>query len=362
MLIVEHREKNEKRTIEALLDEDSGRTFTLTFFAVGASKGGDDVDVMVYGLAGNYHADEYRPNGRLLTSNRKRYVDVDPKEWAVAGGVPSKAYAKVAAVKAANPGYEIVSVGSGRGCRSIYYPTRKKAIRAIENALLSDVWLMDREPIRCRKLGRKAQISLEDYSALSKTPGQERIMQALGCVEKLVKKGQKVEVSTHLDKFRIEVRQPGLEYPDSMRMLVSFAANGRPDGFCFARQGFYGVADALMGSQVPRYDQAEGVATGIPGYGQGFYQSVRPRLGWRLEECLGYQDGSSDKIYAHVRSPDGRSYVTWGRREGPSLQVKNMGTFEAQDAVRSKYGRYSPIDVSSIPKFWDRVVLAVSKK
>ncbi len=362
MLKVKRRIKTENQIVDILHDSATGRSFDLVFFAQGAASTEDGITIMVRGLADCWHVSEYRPNGRIAAKKGLKILDVPSRDWEKISAVPSEVYALMASFKAAHPGYDIIRSPGGFGVRSIYYPNREKAVQAVENALLADVWLMDSEPIRRRKLGRKAQISLEDYAVLSKAPGQERIMQALGRIEKVTVKGQEVEVSTHLDKFRIEVHQRSLEYPESMRVLLSFALNGRPAGYRFARRGFYAVADSIWGSRVPRYDQEEGVSMGIPASGQVFYQSVRPPLGWRLEDMLGCQKGSSDKIYAHVSRPDGHRYVVWGRREGSNLQVKSMGAFEAAEVVRSKLGRYSPIDVSSVPNFWDRVTKAAAKK
>jgi hypothetical protein len=368
VLKLTHRRQEKLRIEESLRDESTGRCFSLIFFKVrtasfSVSPAPDKIEEMVKGRGASWHASELRPNGVIsLDDPAKGVLSIDEKVWRDCRGVPSRAGRAVRKFQKAHPGYEPVLCGGGRGVQSIYHPTREKAIQAIENALATDMWLIENEPIRTRRLGRAAEISIEDYSLLTKSPGRAKIMRALAQTEAAVTKGQKVLVCEHTGSLRIEVKQPKLEYPENLRMLVTFSTDGEPDGYAFARAGFYDLADQLAGEEVPRFDRSRYFAAGLPRYGQtmGPPQLAVPE-GWRLRDCLGCQSGTSDKVYAWLTGPGEKQFVAYGRRDGTALVVRTVSRQYAEEAIYSRRGRYQAIDACDIPEFWNRVLSAFGR-
>lgn len=356
MLVETSKAKTGRRLEIELRDADTGRMFSLVHY-FNASRTSDPLQTMNIGKQGGWTASEYHPNGRLVTPDNKRGMDI--ANFDKSKKTPSKAWAAVKDAEAAHPGMLPVSMGGGRGISTIYHPNRAAAMNAIENALLTDTWVIENEPIRQKQLNPKCRIDLDADALLNTAAGKGQILAAIRDLTDMLGKNEDIEVSEHLNRVRITVRREGVEYPDNLRLMLDYDLNGRvtKEGHAFSRVPYYEIADTLAGRQVPHYDRM--ATRGLPAYGMAM--ATPAPLGALCVRCLHNHEGTSNKIYAHV-TMNGTDYAVWGKFDKGGLSAKPMSYSEITERTWKKKGeQYEETDEDAVPTFWERAAAAIEK-
>lgn len=357
MLVEISSRKTHRREEFDLRDDATGRLFGLVHYYNGTDSE-DVAEVMNLGKRGGWTSFEMHPNGRLISDDNKRVLDVPGFDKLSKS--PSKTWAAVLKAEKENPGLFPVSWGGGRGCNTIYYDSREDAVRSIENALLTDTWVIESEPIRQKQLNPKCRIDLGADAILSKAAGKGQILAAIRDLTDMLAKNETIRVSERFGGVRIQVERAGLEYPDNLRLMLDYGVDGRvpAEGHAFSRKPYYDVADSLAGRDVPRYDMM--AARGLPPYGMRMAEPAP--AGALCVRCLYNNFGTSNKIYAHI-AIYGEDYAVWGRFDKGAFSASRLSYSEITERTWKKRGeRYEEVNEEVVPDFWERAVKAIDKK
>lgn len=307
-----------------------------------------------------YFLEEFVPTGRLCNEDVSRVADVP--RWDRVRKQPAAAWEAIRKAQEEDPDLAPMLSGSGYGDRSIFYDSLDACRKQIENALDADTWVVTSEPIKRVRLGARCEIQMGTYAALRSMPGGEQINAAIAEITAALATHERAEVSGADAGVRIEVKDTRLEYPDNLRLVVSISSAGRPEGYGFVRGTWAELGDRIAGRRLPRYDGPEGIAIGLPAYGQKFGLPERKTGRITSVEALHYQGGSSNKIYAAV-TVDGKRWIVWGSFEKGKFQAmagSPGGDWSILSKKRDK--GYERIDESRIPLFEKRVLAAVDRK
>lgn len=349
----------ENRRDISIYDQETERRFTVVEYLGGADESANTITKMDFGVAGHWTAAEFKPNGRFIfDTDHDRFLDLDEKLFDKALKNPSSAYSMIFEFSQEHPGFSPVLWGGGRGSRTIYYKTKEEAFRAIENALLTDTWVIDSEPIRMMSLFPRCESPLETASHLDLAPGKESILADLYRIAGTLGKNESLELSGGPERFRIEVTHSKKEHPENIRLMIFLSHLGVPCvGHGCARRGWYDIGDQIAGFRLNRYDQE--VAIGFPHYGQAISFPEKEPDGFQCRDCLHCTQGTSNKIYAHIHA-NGRYYAVWGPFTG-KLRAKADSNFAISDKVWEKrHSGYDETNWERIPDFWARVQTAIA--
>ena len=354
-MLIERDMRQTKRRVEVeLLDEATNRVFLLTHYFSGAS-GADPIETMVLGKHGSWTASEMRPNGVVYNETTKCSHEI--RGFGKSGRLPASAWAAVKAEESNNPGFVAVSFGGGRCANTIYYARKDEAMRAINNALDTDTWVIEDEPVRKKTVSPNCQITLEADSRLERASGREQIKGALRDIEAALTKTDFIEVSLVGDRIRVEVVRKAIEYPANLRLCIEYPAAGLclSGGCHFSRAPYHALADQLAGIPVPHYDDME--ARGLPPYGMS--RATPSPDGHLCLRCLHNTANGNDKLYAHVVVGK-KDYAVWGGFDG-GLRCKMFPHLELSERTwKKRTENYIEIDEDKVPNFWARVAAAIA--
>lgn len=214
----------------------------------------------------SYFAYEMVPNGRLVLGRGKQVRDVyEVPAFQAVRGNPKQAHRLVNATREMLqrerpvPGWqwEAVCFGDGFDARSILYQSFDQALNAIDNALVTNSWLVTQESVRTRLIAG-GDISLEAYSLLIKHNSLRQFEAILSEMVMSLHLEHKIKATVWCEaNLHVEIIDGRLPHPLNARFGLSFDADrGRllgDKGLCFYRYGYEELARRIHRGQAQCY-------------------------------------------------------------------------------------------------------------